>query len=88
MVITLHEMEKVALKFDPARIVNGYIHSDSKQGTLPIGSSVNGSLFSWLPVAGFSGDYRMVFLLKEKNGTLSRSDIVLRILPKYSIEKE
>ncbi|MCP4157524.1 MAG: hypothetical protein GY757_57975, partial [bacterium] len=88
MAITLNETKKLELKFDPASIVNGYIHSDSKQGTLPIGSSIKGGQFSWIPVAGFSGEYRMTFLLKEKNGTLSRSTILLRILPKFSLINE
>ncbi|MCP4217379.1 MAG: hypothetical protein GY765_22240 [bacterium] len=83
-VVDLREMERVELKFDGAGIVSGHMRAGGKEVPLPIGSSLKDGRFAWIPPVGFSGDYRLIFLLKNQDESLSRSTILLRILPKFS----
>ncbi|MCP4219239.1 MAG: hypothetical protein GY765_31690, partial [bacterium] len=86
--VTMRETGKVQLKFQQAEIVGGYMLSGAGQIAMPIGSSIRGGVFSWIPTPGFIGDYQMQFLVKGKNGDLSRSNVVLRILPKFPLKEK
>jgi hypothetical protein len=52
---------------------------------LPPGSTLDlaGGIFYWQPGAGFLGEYRLLFLQRDEQGTFSQRLINLIILPKY-----
>ena len=54
---------------------------------LPIDSTLytkNGT-FSWIPGPGFYGNYRLVFIVKDQHGELSKQEILVNIVPKFGI---
>jgi hypothetical protein len=56
---------------------------------LPIGSSLdtkNGT-FNWIPGPGFYGNYRLVFVVKDQKGSLSKREILIGIVPKFGLKK-
>ncbi|MCP4221271.1 MAG: hypothetical protein GY765_41980 [bacterium] len=83
-VVDSREMERVELKFDGAEIIGGTLLSGDRETALPIGSSIEGGVFSWIPIQGFTGDYTVVFLVKDEVGVFSRSTMLFRIHPKFS----
>jgi hypothetical protein len=54
--------------------------------SLPIGSSLDSKsgVFRWMPGPGFVGLYPFVFDIKEPDGTFSRQQVLVRILPRQS----
>jgi hypothetical protein len=64
----------------------GYLLVDNRLKTLPVGSTLDTQrgIFYWLPGPGFIGEYHLVFIEKEKDGMMSRKDIIINIVPKFS----
>ena len=56
---------------------------------LPIGFTLDTErgVFYWQPGPGFIGGYGFVFIKKGPNGELSRRDIIIKITPKFTVEK-
>jgi protocatechuate 3,4-dioxygenase beta subunit len=83
--IKLKELERlVILLSSEASDMTGYMIVGDQLRPLPIGSTIdkNGTFF-WQPVPSFVGVYRMVFVIKDPHGKLSRKDIVFNIEPKF-----
>ena len=88
--IKIRELEPVEIKFsEEASNITGYIMIGNQQRDLPIGSKVNtkNGIFHWIPGPGFLGEYRFVFVEKDKNGNWYKKYIKINVIPKYLIEK-
>jgi ELWxxDGT repeat protein len=67
----------------------GYIFAGFRLNPLPTGSNLDSTrgVFYWQPGPGFVGEYRFVFAVKRQNLGMSRMDIKVNIVPKFSIER-
>ncbi len=85
--IEIRELERIELKL--SNVMAGYMLAGNKIYPFPIGSTLdtkNGK-FSWIPGPGFYGNYRMVFVVKDQYGELSKQEIQVDIVPKFGINK-
>ena len=55
----------------------------------PIGSTLDApkGIFYWQPGPGFIRDYQLVFIVKEPGGDMIRKNILVTIIPKFTIER-
>ncbi len=62
-------------------VIAGYLLVGNRLRPLPVGSSLNieTGVFRWSPGPGFSGEYRLIFLEKEFNGTFLKKQIGIHI---------
>lgn len=67
--------------------VTGYVVSGETFRPLPIGSSIKNSIFYWTLLPGFLGDYRLMFVIIDQNGDLSKREILIRVEPKFGLNK-
>ncbi len=84
--IELKELERLEIKLaNEEADITGYIVVGSKLLPLPIGSTIDATSakFCWIPSPGFLGEYRFVFVEKDKNGNLKRKYVTINIVPKY-----
>jgi hypothetical protein len=83
--IEIRELERMELQF--SNVKAGYMLAGNKIHPLPVGSTLNtkNGTFKWIPGPGFFGDYRLVFVVKDPNGELSKQEILLSIVPKFGI---
>jgi hypothetical protein len=65
--------------------LDGRMMVDGRFKPLPTGSSLDRvkGIFRWQPGAGFLGRYRLVFVGKDRTGTIFRKDVVINIGPKF-----
>jgi C1A family cysteine protease len=56
---------------------------------LPVGSTLDREkgIFYWQPGPGFIGEYQLVFIVKEPNEGMIRKNIIVTIIPKFTIER-
>jgi len=68
----------------------GYMVSGQKLDRLPFGSTLNKAkgIFSWMPAAGYVGEYRLVFVGTTKEGTEFVKEIMIEIAPRFSQSNE
>lgn len=64
----------------PGVVSGGLLVGDGIRN-LPIGSTldIDAGMFYWLPAAGFSGEFHLVFVLKDQNGELKRKEVIVTI---------
>lgn len=62
-------------------VIAGYLIVGSDGRPLPVGSTLDteAGMFYWLPAAGFYGEYRLLFVLKDHTGELKRKEIIITI---------
>jgi hypothetical protein len=91
-IVEIRESERVEIWLDECackgkRVYAGYMMVNDRVRALPIGSTIDHEkgVFYWQPGPGFLGDYDMLFIAKEPDGTLKRKVIQLRIVPKFRI---
>jgi hypothetical protein len=67
----------------------GYLDVGGKLEPLPIGSTLdtNRGTFSWIPGAGFLGDYKLVFVEKAPNGEFTKRNVTITVGPKTALKK-
>ena len=85
--IEIGEIERIELQL--SNVKAGYMLAGNRIYPLPLGSTLdtkNGT-FSWIPGLGFYGNYRLVFLVKDQNGDLSRIEILVNIVSKFGLKK-
>jgi hypothetical protein len=88
--ITLKELERIEIHFNHDEIEPIFISGWMKQGyqlrALPTGSNLdsNKGVFYWHPGVGFTGEYRLVFVVEDQNGNMTRTDIAAHIIPRFS----
>jgi hypothetical protein len=78
-VIHLRVFERVEIELPD--VITGYMIVGSEGRPLPIGSTLDTEfgIFYWLPAAGFYGEYRLLFVLKDQTGELKRKEITIII---------
>ena len=84
--IELRELERVEIQLsDEASNIYGYMVAGSQLRPLPIGSTLDArtGTFLWQPGPGFIGEYRLLFILKDNSGHMTRKLITLNIIPKF-----
>ena len=85
--IAIRELEQIECHIP--NVETGYLIAGNKVHPLPVGSKLytKNGLFRWIPGPGFYGDYRLVFVVKDQNGALSKIEIIVNIFPKFGINK-
>jgi hypothetical protein len=83
--IEIRELERMELHI--SNVEAGYMLAGNKIHPLPVGSTLNtkNGTFKWIPGPGFYGNYRLVFVVKDPNGELSKQEILVNIVPKFGI---
>ncbi|NIM15947.1 MAG: hypothetical protein GTO45_28435 [Candidatus Aminicenantes bacterium] len=63
----------------------GYLVNGSRLQTLPIGSSINyqKGIFYWQVSSAYFGKYKLVFILEDQAGQLSKKIVHAEIVPKF-----
>jgi hypothetical protein len=86
--VELRELERIKIRLSNA--VTGYLAVGGQLKRLPVGSSfdIETGTFHWVPGPGFIGDYRLVFAVKGRGGKVSRKDILVKIVPGFSLERQ
>jgi hypothetical protein len=61
----------------------GYMIMGDKLKQLPVGSTLDlkKGIFHWIPCPGFLGEFNLVFVEKEADGTLCRKNVTVTIVP-------
>jgi hypothetical protein len=69
----------------PPGFYHGYLVSGSDLKPLPIGSTLDRwrGIFYWQLGPGFSGDYALVFLIEDREGNITRKNIIITVIPKF-----
>jgi Mg-chelatase subunit ChlD len=86
--VETRELEPLQLQLSSESIsIAGFIKTGEKLHPLPPGSTLKEGSFYWIPGHGFIGEYRLIFVQKNKNSQLSKREILLKIKPKFSLDK-
>ena len=86
-IIKIRELERIVIHI--SNVKTGCLIAGNKSHPLPIGSTLdtkNGA-FNWIPGPGFYGNYRLVFVVNDQNGDLSKTKILITIVPKFGPKK-
>jgi len=77
-----NELERIEIRLNK-NISRGFLVVGNEFRPLPIGSTLvpGKGIFYWQPGPGFSGNYELVFIGNQENGTPSRMRIDLKINP-------
>jgi len=77
--IGLRMLERMEVQL-PGVVSGGLLVGDGIRN-LPVGSTldIETGTFYWLPAAGFFGEYRLVFILKDQTGELKRKEVIVKI---------
>ncbi|NIN17525.1 MAG: hypothetical protein GTO56_05555 [Candidatus Aminicenantes bacterium] len=76
----------LTLKNALSRQYTGFLAVGNALRPLPIGSTLDSErgVFSWLPGPGFIGEYRLVFIARDKSGKFTKKNVIVKIVPKFS----
>ncbi len=79
------DTEPATLENPSPGIYRGYLVNGSELKPLPIGSTLDRwrGIFYWQLGPGFSGDYALVFLIEDREGNITRKNIIIRVVPKF-----
>jgi hypothetical protein len=81
--VEIEELERIKIILaSKSNIIAGYVVSNDKLYSLPIGSTLRGGSFSWTPGPGFLGDFMLIFVLENQHGELTRREILVNIVPR------
>jgi hypothetical protein len=74
------------LGHEPGNRYDGYLRVGNQRRRLPVGSSLDQQTgkFYWQPGVAFHGDYPLIFIIKESNGTIFHQTVTVTITPKYN----
>ncbi|MDQ1350563.1 MAG: hypothetical protein QG657_865, partial [Acidobacteriota bacterium] len=80
--IDIQELERVELQVPNA--IAGFLSVGGKYKPLPVGSTLDTEKgkFCWQPGPAFLGEFNMVFIMKNPDGTLTKKNITININPK------
>ncbi len=80
--IDIHELERVELKLP--NLYAGFLAVGRKYKPLPVGSTLDteNGMFYWQPGPAFLGEFNLVFIMKNPDGTMSKKNITIAINPK------
>ncbi len=84
--VTKDSSNNSKFKIQNSKFYPGYQVIGNQLTSLPIGSTLDTGrgIFYWQPGPGFIGEYFFVFIEIGKNGMMSKTDIIIRIVPKFS----
>jgi hypothetical protein len=85
--IRIKELEPIAVDFPGyTTLIAGYMLVGKELRSLPIGSTLDleAGKFYWQPGPGFVGEYRFVFIEKNRNKKMSKRNIFIRLSPKFT----
>lgn len=82
--IEMNELERLEISsFNLPGETSGYMMSGDSLRPLPVGSTLNrDGVFTWIPGAGFVGEYRLVFIQTAPDGNMNRRNITVNIIPR------
>ncbi|MCX6582080.1 MAG: Ig-like domain-containing protein [Candidatus Aminicenantes bacterium] len=80
--IDIHELERVELQLP--NLYAGFQAVGGKYKPLPVGSTLDTDkgMFYWLPGPAFLGEFNLVFIMKNPDGTLSKKNVTIAVNPK------
>jgi hypothetical protein len=80
--IEINQLERIELQIsEDSLVIAGYMVVGEQLRPLPPGSTLDAKTgtFHWITAPGFSGQYHLVFVVKDQNGKLTRKDIIVKI---------
>jgi hypothetical protein len=94
IIIEIQELQRLEIHFSKNSITDKSSNGTStlnieprtlNHTPLPIGSTLDKErgIFYWQPGPGFIGEYRLVFIKKRKTGEMVKTNIILKITPKF-----
>ncbi|NIM11055.1 MAG: hypothetical protein GTO45_03635 [Candidatus Aminicenantes bacterium] len=89
--IKIKELELIEVELsNESQLIEGYTIVGNQLRPLPIGSTLDNktSKFYWQPGPGFVGYYHFVFIETDKDGKVSKKNIIVRIEPKFLKSKQ
>lgn len=80
--IDIQEMERVELQLP--NVYAGFLAVGGSYKPLPVGSTLDTEkgMFYWLPGPVFLGEFNLVFIMKNPDGTMSKKNITIAVNPK------
>jgi len=90
--IEIKELERIEIllsegtgRLAPLSGCAGFLEVGSQLRPLPCGSSLDSEngIFYWQPGPGYIGEYRLIFIVREKTRELPRKYITIKINPKF-----
>lgn len=86
--VNMNELEYLELQLAGKESdVTGYVVAGDQLRPLPVGCSIKNCIFYWIPGPGFIGDYRLMFVVKDQYGVLSKREVVVRIGPRFIVKE-
>jgi hypothetical protein len=89
--VAIPQDERIALDLTQPNefIRTGYLVNGTRLEKLPIGSSMDQKkgTFYWQVGPAYLGDYRMVFILEDQAGFLTKKNVHVKVVPKYRRSK-
>ncbi len=89
--IKIKELELIEIELsNESQLIEGYTIVGNQLRPLPIGSTLDNktSKFYWHSGPGFVGYYHFVFIETDKDGKVSKKNIIVRIEPKFLKSKQ
>lgn len=86
--IVIHELERIEVRLidqsSNSKTYSGYMVLNNRLLALPVGSTFDAErgMFYWQPGPGFLGRYHLVFVETSPNGTMTKKNIMVEIVPK------
>lgn len=80
--VDINELERVELQIP--NLYAGFLAAGGKYKPLPVGSTLDTEkgMFYWQPGPAFLGEFNMVFIMKDPDGTMSKKNVTIAINPK------
>jgi hypothetical protein len=95
--IEISELQRLEIRLFPVGAAGlapllgctGYQVTGNQLTSLPIGSTLDAQkgIFYWQPGPGFIGEYHLVFIVKGPNEEMIRKNIIVTIIPKFTVER-
>jgi hypothetical protein len=86
VLVRAEEVDRIELRLsaDPSAAYSGWLRTSAGLAPLPVGSSLQGSFFTWAPGAGFVGTYDLVFVRDANTAAQRRQEVRVVLQPKSS----
>jgi hypothetical protein len=86
--IKIRELEPLKIKLEESfSIVTCYQVVGNQIKKMPWGMTLRDNTITWMPGIGYSGKYRIMLLVKHKNGDVFKKFFDISIEPKFEVKK-